>query len=101
MNRLIEFVTSKLTAQQNQNIANVLMFAGVAINLWDIWQNGLEMKLGPILLAVVLVGVGAVYQWLFVRCSHCGDKLKGLKTKTKLPERCPNCNKRLDMLPKE
>lgn len=101
MNRIREFINAKLTAQQNQNIANVVMFTGVLINLWDIMQNGLEIKLVPILLAVVLVGVGAVYQWLFVRCPHCGDKLKGLKNKTKLPERCPNCNGRLDRLPKE
>ena len=101
MNKLIDFVTSKLTAQQNHNIANGLMIAGVVINLVDIMQNGYVIKLGPVLLAVALVGIGFVYQLLFVRCSHCGDKLKGLKNKTKLPERCPNCGKRLDMLPKK
>ena len=101
MNKLIDFVTSKLTALQNHNIANVLMIAGVVINLFDIMQNGYVIKLGPVLLAVALVGIGFVYQLLFVRCSHCGDKLKGLKNKTKLPERCPNCGKRLDMLPKK
>lgn len=101
MEKLIKFVTSKLTAQQNQNIANGLMIVGVLINFWDIMQNGLEMKLVPILLAVFLVGVGYAYQVLFVRCSHCGDKLKGLKNKLKLPERCPECGKRLNTLPKK
>jgi len=101
MEKIIKFVTSKLTAQQNQNIANALMITGVVINLIDIFQNGYVMKWGPVLLAVGLVVIGYIYQLLFVRCSHCGDKLKGLKNKTKLPERCPNCNKRLDMLPKE
>ncbi len=101
MNKLIHFVTSRLTAQQNQNIANIVMVAGVLINLWDIMQNGYVIKLGPTLLAVGLVVVGALYQFLFVRCSHCGNKLKGLKTKTRLPERCPACNGRLDRLPKK
>ena len=101
MDKLIKFVTSKLTPQQNHNIANVLMFAGVAFNLIDIIQNGYVLKLVPVLVAVALVGIGYAYQLLFVRCPHCGDKFKGLKNKTKLPERCPNCNKRLDLLPKE
>lgn len=101
MDKMIKFVTSKLTAQQNHNIANGLMIAGVLINLWDIMQNGFEMKLVPILLAVFLVGIGYAYQLLFVRCSHCGDKLKGMKNKMKLPERCPECGKRLNMLPKK
>ena len=101
MNKIREFINSKLTPQQNHNIANVLMAAGVIINLIDILENGYVMKWGPVLLAVALVAIGYTYQLLFVRCPHCGDKLKGLKNKTKLPERCPNCNKRLDMLPKK
>ena len=101
MEKLIKFVTSRLSAQQNQNIANGLMIVGVMIDLVDIMQNGLEMRPLPIILAVSLVVIGYVYQLLFVRCSHCGDKLKGLKAKMKLPERCPECGKRLDMLPKK
>lgn len=101
MDKIIKFVTSKLTAQQNQNIANVLMIVGVGINLVDMVQNGLEMNLLPMLLAIVLVAIGYTYQILFVRCSHCGDKLKGLKTKMSLPERCPECGKRLNTLPKK
>lgn len=101
MEKLIKFVTSRLTAQQNQTIAVVTMFIGVMIDFWSIMQYGLEMKLVPVLLSVLLVGIGYAYQILFVRCSHCGDKLKGLKNKTKLPERCPNCNKRLNTLPKK
>lgn len=101
MNKIIDFVTSKLTVQQNHTIANVLMIAGVVVNLIDIMQNGYVIKLGPVLLAVALVAIGYIYQLLFVHCPHCGDKLKGLKNKTKLPERCPNCGKRLNMLPKK
>ena len=101
MNKIVDFVTSKLTAQQNQTIANVLMFTGIAINLFDMMQNGFTLKFLPILLAVIFVAIGYAYQLIFVRCPHCGDKLKGHKNKAKLPERCPNCNKRLDMLPKK
>ena len=48
--------------------------------------------------SVILVIIGGVYQMLFVRCPHCGDKLKGHKNK--LPDRCPECNGYLDQLPK-
>lgn len=101
MNKLIEFVTSKLTAQQNQTVANALMIIGILINLYDLMQNGFTLKLVPVLLAVFFVAIGYIYQLLFVRCPHCGDNLKGYKHKTKLPERCPNCNGRLDRLPKK
>ena len=101
MNKVIDFVTSRLTAQQNQMISNVLMITGVIINLFDMMQNGLTLKLVPVLLAVVFVGIGYAYQLIFVRCPHCGDKLKGHKNKLKLPEHCPNCNQRLDTLPQK
>lgn len=101
MNKLIKFVNSKLTAQQSQTIANVVMCLGVVINLLDMLQNGLELKWGPALLAIGLVLIGYIYQLIFVRCPHCGDTLKGHKNKTKLPERCPNCKGRLDKLPKK
>lgn len=101
MKKLVDFVTSKLTAQQNQTIANVLMIIGVMINLLDMMQNGFTMKWGPVVAAVAFVVVGYLYQRLFVKCPHCDDKLKGHKNKMKLPNRCPNCNKRLDKLPKK
>ena len=81
MNKVVDFVTSKLTAQQNQTIANVLMFTGIIINLFDIMQNGFTLNWLPILLAIGFVGVGFIYQLLFVRC--------------------PNCNQRLDVLPQK
>ena len=99
MNKLKEYLTTKFTAKQNNNIANGLMFAGVLVNLLDIMNNAFEIKLGPAILAIALVAIGAVYQWLFVQCPHCGDPLK--KLKNKLPERCTNCGKRLDTLPKK
>ena len=101
MKKISDFISSKLTAQQNQTIANAVMFTGLLINLLDMMQNGFTLKPLPIILAVALVGIGYVYQLLFVRCPHCGDKLKGYKNKAKLPDRCPNCNKPLDMLPKK
>lgn len=101
MNNIREFINSKLTPQQNHTIANVVMFAGILVNFWDIMQNGIEMRLAPLLIAVFLVGIGYTYQLLFVRCPHCGDKLKGLKNKTKLPDRCPNCNTHLHRLYKK
>ena len=101
MKKLIKFVTSKLTAKQNMTIANVIMLAGILVNLIDMMQNGFQLKWLPVTIAVVLVGLGAAWLYIFVRCPHCGDKLKGLKAKTKLPERCPECNGRLDRLPKK
>lgn len=101
MNKLVDFVTTRIPAQRNQLIANVLMIIGVMINLIDMVQNGMTMKWGPVVAAVAFVLVGFFYQLLFVKCPHCGDKLKGHKTKMKLPDRCPNCNKRLDKLPKK
>lgn len=88
----------KLTAKQNQTLANFVMGAGVVYNLIDMWSGGIELRLVPTLISVALVAAGAVYSALCVKCPHCGDKLKGLKNK--LPERCPTCNGRLDQLPK-
>lgn len=99
MNKLKETLTTKFTAKQNNNIANGLMCAGVVLNLLDMLQNGFELKLAPVIISIGLVTIGAVYQAIFVVCPHCGDKLKGQKNK--LPERCPNCHKRLDTLPKK
>ena len=101
MNKLVEFVNSKLTAQQSQLIANVVMIVGVGWNLVDMMQNGIALRLVPTVVSIALVVIGYLFQLLFVRCPHCGDKLKGLKNKMKLPERCPNCNERLDKLPKK
>lgn len=101
MNKLVEFVHSKLTAQQNQLIANVVMIVGVGFNLADMMQNGIALRLVPTVVSIALVVIGYLYQLLFVSCPYCGDKLKGHKNKMKLPERCPNCNERLDKLPKK
>ena len=87
----------KLTAKQNMTIANVLMGAGVVYNLWDLLVNGYELKPVPVIVSVALVAIGAVYSAVFVKCPHCGDKLKGLKNK--LPDNCPVCGKPLDKLP--
>lgn len=100
MKKITEFLTTKLTAKQNNTIATVLMVAGILVNLFDMMQNGFVLKPLPVIIAVVLVAVGYAYQLLFVRCPHCGDKLKTEKNKSKLPDKCPNCGKRLDTLPK-
>jgi len=100
MNKLIKFVTSRLTAQQNMKIANGIILVAVLLNLFDMIQNGFELKPLPVILTLLIAAIGCVYMFLFVRCPHCGDKLKGLKNKNSLPERCPNCNHRLDKLPR-
>ena len=89
----------KLTAKQNMTVANVLMGTGVVINLIDMIQNPTQIKPVPVIIAVVLVAIGAVWAYVFVKCPHCGDKLKGCRNK--MPERCPVCNGRLDKLPEE
>lgn len=103
MNNLIEklraYLTSKYTAKQNNTFANVVMGAGVVINTIEILNNPTGFNWPINILAVALVVIGAVYQWLFVRCPHCGDKLKGHKNK--LPDRCPECNGYLDQLPQK
>lgn len=99
MNKLREFLAAKFTAKQNNTIANVVMFAGVMINTIEILNNPTTWNWGVNLTAIALVVIGGVYQAMFVRCPHCGDKLKGLKNK--LPDRCPNCGGALDKLPQK
>lgn len=100
MKKLIHFVTTHFTAKQNMTIANGLLCIAVVINMIDMLQNGFELRLAPVLITLGIAAIGAVYLFVFVRCPHCGDKLKGLKNKSSLPDRCPNCNRRLDKLPR-
>lgn len=103
MNNIIEkmrtYLTSKYTAKQNNTFANGIMIAGVVINTIDFLQNPTVFISPVTIIAITLVVIGAVYQALFVRCPHCGDKLKGQKSK--LPDRCPACNGKLYELPKK
>ena len=87
----------KLTPKVNMTIANVLMGGGVVYNLIDMVVNGLELRWVPTIVSVVLVAAGAVWRYTMVKCPHCGDKFKDCQTK--LPDRCPTCNERLDKLP--
>lgn len=102
MKNLIEklraYLTSKYTTKQNNTFANGIMIVGVIINTIEILQNPTGFNWPLNLLAIALVAIGATYQALFVRCPHCGDKLKGHKNK--LPDRCPECNGKLYELPK-
>lgn len=100
MKKLIKFVTSRLTAHQNMKIANGIVLVAVLLNLIDMMQNGFALKLLPVVITLAIAAIGCVWMILFVRCPHCGDKLKGLKNKNTLPERCPNCHHRLDKLPR-
>ena len=93
------FLLSKLSAKQNNTIANVIMFAGIIINTFEILNNPTTWNWGVNILAIALVVLGYVYQLLFVRCPVCGDKLKG-KT-SKMLDNCPNCNHKLDKIPKQ
>lgn len=87
----------KLTPKVHMTIANVLMGAGVVYNLADMVINGMTLKWVPTIIAVALVAAGAVWRYTLVKCPHCGDKFKGIHSN--LPDRCPNCNERLDKLP--
>ena len=87
----------KLTPKTNMLIANLLMGAGVVYSLIDMLVFGMELRWLPTTIAVVLVGAGAAWRYTMVKCPHCGDKFKGIHNT--LPDRCPNCNGRLDKLP--
>lgn len=87
----------KLTPKVHMTIANVLMGGGVVYNLIDMVVKGMDIRLWPTVISVVLVAAGAVWRYTLVKCPHCGDKFKGIHTK--LPDRCPTCNERLDKLP--
>ena len=89
----------KMTAKQHNTLANILMGAGVVINLIDMMQNFKIVNPIPLIISIVLVAGGAVYSYLLVRCPHCGDKLKGCRNH--FPERCPVCGKPLDKLPED
>lgn len=89
----------KLTPKTHMTIANVVMGAGVVYNLIDMVVYGMELRWVPTIVSVVLVAAGAVWRYTMVKCPHCGDKFKGIHSK--LPDRCPNCNGRLDKMPEQ
>lgn len=99
IDNLRTFLLSKLSVKQNNTIANIVMFAGVAINTIEILNNPAGWNWGVNILAIALVVLGFVYQLLFVRCPICGDKLKGKGSK--MVDRCPNCNHDLNKVPKK
>ena len=92
--KLRKTLLSKYSPKQHNKVANLVMFAGVIINTIDMLKNPTVFNWSAIVVSVLLVVLGAVYQALIVRCPVCGDKLKG-KT-TKMMDRCPNCNHDLD-----
>ena len=92
--KLRKTLLSKYSPKQHNKVANLVMFAGVIINTIDMLKNPTVFNWSVIVVSVLLVVLGAVYQALIVRCPVCGDKLKG-KT-TKMMDRCPNCNHDLD-----
>ena len=87
----------KLTPKVHMTIANLLMGAGVVYCLIDMIMYGMELRLWPTIITLVLAGTGYAWRLIFVKCPHCGDKFKGIHNK--LPNRCPNCNGRLDKMP--
>ena len=89
----------KLTPKVHLSIANTLMCAAVVYNMVDMIVNGLDIKLIPTLISIVVMAVGVVWRYTMVKCPHCGDKFKGIHTK--LPDRCPLCDGRLDKMPEE
>lgn len=87
----------KLTPKTHMFIANLLMGGGVAYCTIDMLMLGMDLRWVPTIVSVALVAAGYAWRLTMVKCPHCGDKFKGIHTK--LPERCPTCNERLDKLP--
>ena len=87
----------KLTPKVHMTIANVLMGGAAVYCMVDMVMFGMELRLIPTIICVVAAAAGYVWRLTMVKCPHCGDKFKGIHTK--LPDRCPNCNERLDKLP--
>ena len=87
----------KITPKTHMTIANIAMGAGVVYSLADMLINGMELRWLPTVISVALVAAGYVWRLTMVKCPHCGDKFKGIHNK--LPNRCPNCNGRLDKMP--
>ena len=88
----------KLTPKTNMTIANLVMGAGVIYNLVDMILFGMDtFRWIPMVISIVVVGAGYAWRLTMVKCPHCGDKFKGIHNK--LPDRCPNCNGRLDKMP--
>ena len=92
------FLYSRFSAKQINTAANIVMFAGVAINTIEILNNPGSWNWPVNISAIALVVVGAVFQAMFVRCPACGDKLKGKANK--MMDRCPNCDHDLTKLAK-
>ena len=97
IDNLRKTLLSKYSAKLLNKIANIVMYIGVIISTIDILNNPLGFRWPVILVAVVLVVGGTIFQSLFVRCPVCGDKLKGKATK--MMDRCPECNHDLDKVP--
>ena len=95
---LRNMLLSKFSPKQLNTAANVVMFAGVAINTIEILNNPTGWNWPVNIAAIILVALGAVFQTLFVRCPACGDKLKGKGSK--MLDRCPNCDQDLNKLAK-
>ena len=93
------FLLSKFSAKQHNTFANVIMFAGVIINTFEILNNPTGWNWTVNIIAIAMVVIGSIYQALIVRCPVCGDKLKGKATK--MMDRCPNCNHDLTKVPKQ
>ena len=93
---LREKLLSKYSAKQLNKVANGVMFAGVIVNTIEILRDFTSFNWPMVIVAVVLVVGGAIFQGLFVRCPVCGDKLKGKGSK--MMDNCPNCNHNLDKL---
>ena len=88
---------SKYSAKQLNKFITIVMYIGVIINTMEILRDFTTFNWPMIIVAVVLVVGGTIFQALFVRCPVCGDKLKG-KT-AKMMDRCPECNHDLDKVP--
>ncbi len=93
------FLHSKFSAKQINTAANIVMFAGLAINTIQILNNPGGWNWPVNISAIALVAVGAVFQAIFVRCPACGDRLKGKASK--MMDRCPNCDHDLNKLYKD
>lgn len=98
--KIRNFLLSKFSPKQLNLGANVVMYAGLIINTIEILNNPTFSGWNwPVTItSTVLVVLGAVFQALFVRCPVCGDPIKGKVSK--MPDRCPNCDRDLSKLAK-
>ena len=93
-----------LRPKTNLLISNIIIGIGAACAAVDIIvfdvMMGFTNDNNPLLLifAFAFFIIGVAYRFIAVKCPHCGDKLLGNK---KLPEKCPACGRRLDLMPHE